>query len=113
MYRSSINDLIKWKNKKKRKPLLLTGARQVGKTWLATEFGRLYFKKTAYINMDNNKTMQDIFEHGYNIEHIISAFKIESGINITPNDTLIIIDEIQEVPKALSILNADMMCSIL
>lgn len=102
MYRSSINDLIKWKNKKNRKPLLLTGARQVGKTWLATEFGRLYFEKTAYINMDNNKTMQDIFEHGYNIEHIISAFKIESGTNITPNDTLIIIDEIQEVPKALS-----------
>lgn len=102
MYRSSINDLIKWNNKKNRKPLLLTGARQVGKTWLATEFGRLYFEKTAYINMDNNKTMQDIFENGYNIEHIISAFKIESGTNITPNDTLIIIDEIQEVPKALS-----------
>lgn len=102
MFRSSINDLIKWKNKKNRKPLLLTGARQVGKTWLATEFGRLYFEKTAYINMDNNKTMQDVFEQGYNIEHIISAFKIESGINITPDDTLIIIDEIQEVPKALS-----------
>lgn len=102
MYRMQLEDLLKWKNRPKRKPLLLTGARQVGKTWLAKEFGRLYFQKVAYINMDNNKTMRDLFELGYDIDNILAAYQIESGVNITPEDTLIIIDEIQEVPKALS-----------
>ncbi len=102
MYRIQMEALQKWKTKKNRKPLLLSGARQVGKTWLAKEFGRLFFEKTAYINMDNNTVMRDVFEQGYNIDTIISAFKIESGVHITPENTLIIIDEIQEVPKALS-----------
>ncbi len=101
MYRSQIKTLKEWKEKKNRKPLLIRGARQVGKTWLAKEFGKRYFKKTAYINMDNNPPMEELFNRGYDINNIISAFKIESGVNITPDDTLIIIDEIQEIPKAL------------
>ncbi len=101
MYRVQTNALKDWKEKKNRKPLLIFGARQVGKTWLATDFGKKHFKKTAYINMDNNPSMFNLFDEGYDISNIISAFQIESKVNITPEDTLIIIDEIQEVPKAV------------
>lgn len=102
MDRYLTSDLIAWKNSKNRKPLIIKGARQVGKTWLMKEFGAKYFSKTAYINFDNNPRMQSVFESDYNCDRLIKAFNIETGIEITKGDTLIIMDEIQEVPRALS-----------
>lgn len=101
MYRYKIEELKKWKEKKDRKPLILRGARQVGKTWLMKEFGEKYYEKCAYINFDDNSRMVQLFSGDFDIERIIQGLKIESGINIEPENTLIIFDEIQEVPKAL------------
>ena len=104
MKRVLMDSLIEWKNKSKRKPLIIHGARQVGKTWLMKEFGSLYFKDSVYINFDNNEKLKNVFDLDYNIERIISALKIESERNFNPENTLIIFDEIQECPKALTAL---------
>lgn len=104
MYRDKMEDLIKWKKSKNRKPLIIRGARQVGKTWIMKEFGRLYYEKFAYINFDDNARMNALFEGEFDLEKIIQGLKIESGINIEPENTLIILDEIQETPKALKAL---------
>ena len=101
MYRYKIEELKKWKNKKDRKPLILRGARQVGKTWLMEEFGEKYYEKCAYINFDDNSRMLQLFSGDFDIEKMIQGLKIESGVNIEPENTLIIFDEVQEVPKAL------------
>ena len=101
MYREAIKKLIEWKDSTKRKPLIVNGARQVGKTWLLKEFGKQYYEKVAYVNMDNNARMKELFTD-FNIEKIIQGLKIESGVNIEPNNTLIILDEVQEVPNAIS-----------
>ena len=93
MYREAIKKLIEWKDSTKRKPLIVNGARQVGKTWLLKEFGKQYYEKVAYVNMDNNARMKEL---------LIQGLKIESGVNIEPNNTLIILDEVQEVPNAIS-----------
>lgn len=102
MYRNQIEKLVRWKNNKNKKPLIVRGARQVGKTWLMKEFGNKYYKNCAYINLDNNSRMEQLFSGDLDIERIIQGLKIESGININASDTLIIFDEIQEVPKALT-----------
>jgi hypothetical protein len=102
MERLLMNELIKWKNKSKRKPLIIHGARQVGKTWLMQEFGRRYYKDYIYISFDNNDRMKNTFEQDFDIKRILSAIKIESGKNIDSNNTLLIFDEIQEVPKAMT-----------
>lgn len=102
MKRFLMDDLLRWKNKMHRKPLIIRGARQVGKTWIMKEFGRLYYKNTVYINFDNNERMKQVFSLDMDIKRIISALKIEVGKNIDPDDTLLIFDEIQEVPQALS-----------
>ena len=94
--------LEQWKNKKKRKPLIIQGARQVGKTWIMKEFGARYFKDTVYINFDNNEIMKKVFEIDFDISRIIAAIKIEYGKSFHPEETLIIFDEIQEAPKALA-----------
>ena len=104
MYREKIEELKKWKESKERKPLILRGARQVGKTWLMKTFGEEYYEKYAYINFDNNPRMEQLFSSDYNIERIIQGLKIETNINIEPENTLIISDEVQETPKALSAL---------
>ena len=104
MDRLAIEKLRQWKKKDNRKPLLIMGARQVGKTWLMKEFGRQEYAKTAYISFYNNKRMADVFEMDYDISRILMACNIESGIAITPGDTLIIFDEIQNAPKALEAL---------
>jgi predicted AAA+ superfamily ATPase len=101
MKRYAIEKLVEWKNKENRKPLVLKGARQVGKTWLMKEFGRLHYKKVAYISFYNNKSMKKVFDDDYEVNRIISSIGIESKIEVTPNDTLIILDEIQEAPRAL------------
>ncbi len=104
MYREKINDLKKWKESKNRKPLIIRGARQVGKTWLMQEFGKKYYEKCAYINFDDNEKMRNLFEEEFNLEKVLIGLKIESGVDIEPENTLIILDEIQETPKALKAL---------
>ena len=102
MKRYAMKNLIEWKTAKKRKPLIIRGARQVGKTWLMKEFGNMYFENTAYINFDNNKRMEILFDGDYDISRLIEGLQVESGEKISPQTTLIIFDEVQEVPKALS-----------
>ena len=102
MYRCKMEDLKKWKNSKNRKPLIIRGARQVGKTWLMKEFGKNEYEKCAYINFDDNNRMKQLFSGDFDIDRIIQGLKIESGINIEAQNTLIIFDEIQEVPNALT-----------
>lgn len=104
MYRNKIEELKKWKESKDRKPLIIRGARQVGKTWLMKEFGKEYYEKCAYINFDDNTRMNKLFEGDFDLDRIIQGLKIESGVNIEPENTLIILDEIQETPKALKAL---------
>ena len=102
MERYSLQALEKWKNKAGRKPLIIQGARQVGKTWLLKEFGGRYYKKTAYVNFDNNENMQILFSKGMEISQLLQGLELETETKITPNDTLIIFDEIQENPNALN-----------
>jgi predicted AAA+ superfamily ATPase len=100
MQRFAMKKLEAWKNDDNRKPLVIMGARQVGKTWLMKEFGRLYYKKVAYISFYNNEAMKHVFEQDYDINRIVSAITIEVGFTISSEDTLIIFDEIQNAPKA-------------
>ncbi|MBM3701040.1 MAG: ATP-binding protein [Actinobacteria bacterium] len=102
MYRHEIKDLIEWKNSPDRKPLILKGARQVGKTWLLKEFGKTQFKEFAYINFEDNERMINLFSADYDIKRIIAGLQIESGTDIDSSNTLIIFDEVQEVPRALT-----------
>lgn len=102
MYRTAIEQLHKWKQKKNKKPLIIRGARQVGKTWLMKNFGRTAYKQMVYISFDNNRQMKDLFETDMKIERIITGLELYAGHKIRPEDTLLIFDEIQEVPKALT-----------
>jgi predicted AAA+ superfamily ATPase len=102
MYREKIEDLIKWKKSKNRMPLIIRGARQVGKTWLMKEFGENYYSKFAYINFDDNERMEKLFSGNLDIQRIIQGLKIETGVNIEKENTLIIFDEVQEIPNALT-----------
>lgn len=102
MDRTLMAKLIAWKDKPRRKPLILNGARQVGKTWLLKEFGRTRFSNVAYINLDHNAVMREQFELGYDIPRLISAFQFETSEHIAEGETLIILDEIQECPRALT-----------
>lgn len=104
MKRLIIEQLNQWKNKANRKPLIIQGARQVGKTWAMKYFAQQAFSQMAYINFDNNSRMQALFSGDYDIQRLILGLKIESGVDIQAENTLIIFDEIQEVPKALSAL---------
>lgn len=101
MQRFAIEQLVAWKNRPKRKPLIIKGARQVGKTWLMKEFGRQNFKKVAYVSFYNNKRMAKVFEDDFDVERLIMNINIETKTEVTPEDTLIIFDEIQEAPRAL------------
>ena len=102
MYRQAIKQLEEGKNTKDRMPLIIRGARQVGKTWLMKEFGKNFYEKCAYINFDDNERMRKLFEGDLDIERIVQGLKIESGVNIEKENTLIIFDEVQEIPSALS-----------
>ncbi|MBR1405023.1 MAG: ATP-binding protein [Treponema sp.] len=104
MDRTIISRLAEWQKNEGRKPLILKGARQVGKTWVLKEFGRRCFKKTAYITFFKNQRMKDVFEGDYNLERILTNINIECKTEVTPEDTLIIFDEIQECPRALEAL---------
>ncbi|MFA6989976.1 MAG: AAA family ATPase, partial [Candidatus Gastranaerophilaceae bacterium] len=102
MKRKTVKGLITWKNKKNHKPIIIQGARQVGKTWLMQEFGKTQYKQTAYINFDNNDRMMTLFSKDFDIERLLIGLEIEAGFKINPKDTLVIFDEIQECPKAIT-----------
>ncbi len=102
MYRIAMEKLLQWKDRKHRKPLIIEGARQVGKTWLMKEFGRLHYSDTVYINFDSNSRMADLFAADLDITRLILGLELYAGRKIDPANTLLIFDEIQEVPRALS-----------
>lgn len=102
MYRIAIEKLYKWKESKRRKPLIIEGARQVGKTWLMKEFGEKAYQDTIYINFDSNSRMSELFSEDLNVDRLIMGIELYAGKKINPDHTLLIFDEVQEVPKALS-----------
>ncbi len=103
MKRTKIKDLERWKENPRRKPLLLLGARQVGKTWLMQEFGRLHYEKVAYIRFDRDDELKQVFERsGYNIPMLMTSIEAKIGFKVEAGKTLIIFDEIQECPHALT-----------
>ena len=102
MIRTAMEQLLQWKDKRNKKPLIIRGARQVGKTWLMKEFGRAAFTQMVYINFDNNSRMKSLFEGDLNVERIITGMELYAGHKIDAENTLLIFDEVQEVPKALT-----------
>lgn len=104
MYRNIIEQLKEWKNKEYRKPLVLAGARQVGKTFMLTEFGKQEFENVAYINCDDNNIAKDLFLQDYDMQRIILAIGAITQQTIIPGKTLIILDEIQELRRGLAAL---------
>lgn len=102
MYREASEDLLKWKKKPNKKPLIIRGARQVGKTWLMKEFGRSQFQDFVYINFENNKTMRELFSLDLDTKRLIIGIELFSGKKIDSTNMLLIFDEIQEVPEALT-----------
>ncbi|MCX6279927.1 MAG: ATP-binding protein [Bacteroidetes bacterium] len=102
MERFAFVDLLKWKKSKTRKPLILQGARQVGKTWLMKEFGRSEYEQVAYINFESSDSLKSIFTEDFDVNRLITAFQIETGIRIRSENTLIILDEIQEAERGIT-----------
>jgi len=102
MYRTKIQSLIAWKSGRNRLPLIIQGARQVGKTWLMHEFGKTEYKKVVSVNFEENNELKTIFETDFNIDRIITRLEIFAGFRITPVDTLIIFDEIQSAHRGLT-----------
>lgn len=102
MYRIAIEKLLKWKQSKRRKPLIIEGARQVGKTWLAKEFGRQAYADTVYINFDSNSRMAELFASDLDTDRLIMGLELYAGRKIDPDSSLLIFDEVQEVPRALA-----------
>lgn len=102
MYRQALEELVSWKKSTSRKPLIIEGARQVGKTWLMKEFGEKYYNEMVYINFDDNPEMENLFKLNLDPQRIIRGLSLYSGKTIHPDTTLIIFDEVQEVPRALS-----------
>lgn len=99
MDRDKLQDLIAWKNKSTRKPLIVRGARQVGKTWLLKEFGRTQYRQYIYVNFENAMILQDMFLKDFDINRIIQTLQIYAQTQITPEDTLIIFDEVQAAER--------------
>lgn len=101
MERAATQKLLNWKDSPNRKPLIIRGARQVGKTWLMQHFGKTCFSNVAYINCENNARMQNLFQDDMDIQRILTGLQIESGVSVD-SQTLLILDEIQEVPRTLN-----------
>ena len=104
MKRNAIQELVAWKSSEDRKPMVLKGARQVGKTWLMKEFGQNYYDSYVYFNFDEEDELKSIFEVNKNPQRIIELLSLITGEKILPEKTLIIFDEIQECPEALNTL---------
>ena len=104
MRRTAMEKLVAWKSSDERKPMVLKGARQVGKTWLMKEFGKNYYKSFVYFNFDEEDELKSIFETNKNPQRIIELLSMIAGEKIYPEDTMIIFDEVQECPEALNAL---------
>ncbi len=102
MERDKLNDLIEWKNNPNRKPLIMKGARQVGKTWLLKEFGNTQYQQMAYVNFEKNMRLKTLFTDDFDINRLIIALQAETGLTINPENTLLVFDEIQAIPEALT-----------
>lgn len=102
MERDQIKELLKWRESPYRKPLIVRGARQTGKTWLLKEFGRTAFKNFVYVNFEETRNLQSLFRNDFDIPRIITALEIHSQTSITPEDTLIVFDEIQSAEKGIT-----------
>lgn len=102
MKRDVYNNLLAWKKRPDRKPLILNGARQVGKTWLLQEFAKCEYQKTAMFSLDRHVEARAVFERGGDIKKVIRELSALAGVDITPGDTLLILDEIQDCPMALT-----------
>ncbi len=104
MKRKIYTQLLEWKNSPCRKPLILNGARQVGKTYILRQFGEKEYKKLAFLSLDRNKKATEVFETGGTTADMLMALSAISGVDITPHDTLVVLDEIQDCPKAIEAL---------
>ena len=104
MKREILDKLIEWKERSNRKPLILTGARQVGKTWVLKELGQTQFKKMAYINFEEMKPLKNLFANDFDMKRILITLNAASGTSITEGDTLLILDEIQAAEGGLTAL---------
>jgi predicted AAA+ superfamily ATPase len=102
MKRTLFDKLVLWKNSASRKPLIIRGARQVGKTWLMKEFGEKEYSEVVYLNFEKNKRLKNLFTDDFDIKRVIIALQAESGLTIIPDKTLLIFDEIQYVPEAIA-----------
>ncbi len=102
MRRNAINELVRWKSSDERKPMVLKGARQVGKTWLMKEFGKTCYQSSVYFNFDEEEELKSIFEANKNPARIVELLSMIAGEKIVPGETLIIFDEVQECPEALN-----------
>ena len=102
MYRIAMEKLFQWKESKRRKPLVIEGARQVGKTWLMKEFAKQAYADTVYINFDANSQMAELFAADLDTERLLMGLELYAGRRIDPDNSLLIFDEVQEVPQALA-----------
>ena len=102
MKRFAMQKLLDWKEDPHRLPLIIRGARQVGKTWLMKEFGKLYYTDTVYINFDSNSRMAELFASDLDTDRLIMGLELYVGHKIDPNNSLLVFDEVQEVPRALA-----------
>lgn len=102
MYRIAIEKLYQWKKSKHRKPLIIEGARQVGKTWLMKEFGEQAYTDTIYVNFDSNAGMAELFSADLDTDRLMMGLELYAGRKINPDNALLIFDEVQEVPRALA-----------
>ena len=102
MYRTATKDLIKWKLDKTRKPLIVLGARQVGKTWLIKEFGKTEFRQMAYVNFDDKDAPKNMFSRNLDIKRLVTEIELYANLKITAEDTLLVFDEIQSAPQGIT-----------
>ena len=102
MYREITDELIKWKDSKRRKPLMITGVRQCGKTYVLKELGEQYFENTCYINFESNSNYVSVFDFDFDVNRIVNELELIQKMKIIPGKTLLVFDEIQECPKAIT-----------
>ena len=104
MKRDITQELLAWKEQSNRKPLVLKGVRQCGKTYILKEFGREYYADVAYFNFEETRSLNSLFEQDFDVKRILFELGLFLGRTITPGNTLIILDEIQECPRAITAL---------
>ncbi len=102
MYRDAINELVRWKESRRRKPLIIEGARQVGKTWLVKKFAADHYKNMAYVNFEEQIYLRNLFKEDFNVARIISAISAASHVTCRPENTLIFLDEIQDATNGVT-----------